>query len=528
MSVGVDRDRAFVVQIRLRHRRAVDLRAKQGPSHCWPPSRPRVLGPGSCTPTAYESARSPSQTVAATRRAGRRPKLRRRLTRPARIPHAEKQRETAPFQPRRRRGPRRRQGQEDRPRHAARRRRGRDRRRDRAARGRAALLRHDAHRDHPPVRRRHAAVPRRAADAAAVPALHRARVPGPGARASIPPSSRCARSSPRRPRPIPSSSAGATAGAASRPSRRTRSARPSCTSRTGSGSCRARRSGQGTGPLAARAAHLTRALADRFTLNETLLEVYPKGTLAALGFSRPYKKHLHERETRAHILESLADDLRFGPGVWRELCVQSDHLFEAVICAYTGYLWARDAWAAPVAHEGLLAGGWIWTPPGAGPRPRSSRPPTAERADAAPASLRLGGLSRCGEAQRRLTVGGGAATVRRVKRGRWVVASVVAVARRRARASGRLNRQLVTPDQATLHRRQGVARPQGAHEGRAALCLFSTGRSDETASRVEGEGHLLGVDRGEGRRGRYYVVAIADVALFETNAPAQRRRRSRR
>ena len=121
--------------------------------------------------------------------------------------------------------------------------------------------------------------------------------------------------------------------------------------------------GQGTGPLAARAAHLTRALADRFTLNETLLEVYPKGTLAALGFSRPYKKHLHERETRARILEALAGDLRFGPGVWRELCVQSDHLFEAVICAYTGYLWARDAWTAPAGHEGLLAGGWIWTPP---------------------------------------------------------------------------------------------------------------------------------------------------------------------
>jgi hypothetical protein len=121
--------------------------------------------------------------------------------------------------------------------------------------------------------------------------------------------------------------------------------------------------GQGTGPLAARAAHLVRALADRFSLNESLLEVYPKGTLTALGFARPYKKHLHERETRAHILESLAGDLRFGPGVWRELCVQSDHLFEAVICAYTGYLWARDGWTAPAAHEALTAGGWIWTPP---------------------------------------------------------------------------------------------------------------------------------------------------------------------
>ena len=102
--------------------------------------------------------------------------------------------------------------------------------------------------------------------------------------------------------------------------------------------------GQGTGPLAARAAHLTRALADRFRLNDNLIEVSPKATLTALGFSRPYKKHLHERQTRAEILESLAPDLRFGPGVWREVCVQNDHLFDAVICAFTGYLWSRDRW----------------------------------------------------------------------------------------------------------------------------------------------------------------------------------------
>jgi hypothetical protein len=127
--------------------------------------------------------------------------------------------------------------------------------------------------------------------------------------------------------------------------------------------------GQGTGPLAARAAHLTRALADRFKLNENLLEVYPKGTLAALGFVRPYKKHLKERETRAEILEALSAELRFGPGVWRELCIQSDHLFDAVICAFTGYLWARDGWALPDSVGGetradrILGGGWIWLPP---------------------------------------------------------------------------------------------------------------------------------------------------------------------
>jgi hypothetical protein len=132
--------------------------------------------------------------------------------------------------------------------------------------------------------------------------------------------------------------------------------------------------GQGTGPLAARAAHLVRALADRFTLNENLLEVYPKATLALLGLGSPFKKHLRERETRARILEGLSDELRFGPGIWRERCVQSDHLFEAVISAFTGFLWARDGWALPDVAEAThdrgegvvrLADGWIWTPPAA-------------------------------------------------------------------------------------------------------------------------------------------------------------------
>jgi hypothetical protein len=126
--------------------------------------------------------------------------------------------------------------------------------------------------------------------------------------------------------------------------------------------------GQGTGPLAARAAHLLRALADRFRLNENLIEAYPKATLSILGLGTPFKKHLRERETRARILEALSGELRFGPGVWRELCIQSDHLFEAVICAFTGFLWARDGWLLPPAaeprdEEARLRDGWIWTPP---------------------------------------------------------------------------------------------------------------------------------------------------------------------
>jgi predicted nuclease with RNAse H fold len=119
--------------------------------------------------------------------------------------------------------------------------------------------------------------------------------------------------------------------------------------------------GQGMGPLTARAVHLTRALADRFKLNENLIEVYPRATLELLGFREPYKKRV---DHRIEIL-ALIPDLTFGPGVWREECRKSDHLFDAVICAYTGYLWSRDGWAMPAESEPttLLRDGWIWVPP---------------------------------------------------------------------------------------------------------------------------------------------------------------------
>lgn len=140
--------------------------------------------------------------------------------------------------------------------------------------------------------------------------------------------------------------------------------------------------GQGTGPLAARASHLTRALAGQFRLNENLIEVSPKATLTALGFTRRYKSHLRERQTRAEILEVLAGDLRFGPGVWREVCVQNDHLFDAVICAYTGYLWARDGWTElDTSSPELRRDGWIWVPP-------------VDSASSAEAGRRVGAASR--------------------------------------------------------------------------------------------------------------------------------------
>ncbi len=96
------------------------------------------------------------------------------------------------------------------------------------------------------------------------------------------------------------------------------------------------------------------------------------------GWRTHFKKHLRERETRARILEALSGELRFGPGVWRELCIQSDHLFEAVISAFTGFLWARDGWmlppsAQPRDDQARLRDGWILD--AAGASRRKKRPP---------------------------------------------------------------------------------------------------------------------------------------------------------
>jgi predicted nuclease with RNAse H fold len=118
--------------------------------------------------------------------------------------------------------------------------------------------------------------------------------------------------------------------------------------------------GQGMGPLTARAVHLVRALADQFRLNENLIEVYPKATLELLRLGDFYKKR---PEVRLEILARM-EGLSFAPGVWREDCVQSDHAFDAIVCAYTGFLFARDGWAMPEESATVMTrDGWIWVPP---------------------------------------------------------------------------------------------------------------------------------------------------------------------
>lgn len=144
--------------------------------------------------------------------------------------------------------------------------------------------------------------------------------------------------------------------------------------------------GQAMGPLTARAAHLVRALASSYRLNRNLIEVYPRATLELLGFREPYKKRV---DRRIEILAALGD-LSFGPGVWREECRQSDHAFDAVLCAYTGYLRERDGWQiSPLAGDAIDPQGWIWVPPetsetSASSRPRPCAAPARRPAGAAP------------------------------------------------------------------------------------------------------------------------------------------------
>ena len=144
--------------------------------------------------------------------------------------------------------------------------------------------------------------------------------------------------------------------------------------------------GQGMGPLTARANHLLRALADRFRLTDNAIEVYPKATLALLQLNEPYKK---QSDARLRILDRMPG-LSFAPGVWREECVQSDHAFDAIVCAYTGFLYARDGWQLPAGClVDTARDGWIWVPPEA-PQPteEGARPDPKPAAGPVPALRR--------------------------------------------------------------------------------------------------------------------------------------------
>lgn len=125
--------------------------------------------------------------------------------------------------------------------------------------------------------------------------------------------------------------------------------------------------GQGMGPLTARGVYLRRALAPMFRLDENLIEVYPKATIIQLAgkqLAQRYKRSGTEGEARLAIL-NVIEPLRFGLSrdSWRQQCLDNDHKFDAVMCAYTAYLYSRDACIAPTPEQRVVADeGWIWIP----------------------------------------------------------------------------------------------------------------------------------------------------------------------
>jgi predicted nuclease with RNAse H fold len=124
--------------------------------------------------------------------------------------------------------------------------------------------------------------------------------------------------------------------------------------------------GAANSTITARASHLRRRLRSAgYQLHGNLLEVSPSATIAALcgpRIARGYKRDADPWVTRASILEGFTD-LTFAPQsrMAREDVLRNDHCFDAVISAYTAYLWARDGWEEPTGM--FEEDGWIFAPP---------------------------------------------------------------------------------------------------------------------------------------------------------------------
>lgn len=124
--------------------------------------------------------------------------------------------------------------------------------------------------------------------------------------------------------------------------------------------------GASNSTITARAGQLRRRLrAAGYELHGNLIEVSPQATIAALCGSRAargYKRDADPWVTRAEVLASFTD-LTFAPQsrMAREDVLRNDHCFDAVVSAYTAYLWARDGWEMP---GGVFTDdGWIVAPP---------------------------------------------------------------------------------------------------------------------------------------------------------------------
>lgn len=109
--------------------------------------------------------------------------------------------------------------------------------------------------------------------------------------------------------------------------------------------------GQGTGPLAARAAYLRRAMSPVLRLHENLIEVHPRATLVAAFGRNTADRTRHGadervRAVRKEVLVALTESIAFDY-VWPELVVRNTHVFNAVLCAFTAFWWAQRGLKGP-------------------------------------------------------------------------------------------------------------------------------------------------------------------------------------
>lgn len=117
--------------------------------------------------------------------------------------------------------------------------------------------------------------------------------------------------------------------------------------------------GQGTGPLAARAAYLRRVLSPRLRLHENLIEVHPRATIERVFGAATARRTRHGDNarvwaTRKQVLAGLVDGIAFDY-VWPELVVRNPHMFAAVLCGFTAFLWAKNPARGPEVLRGSPA-----------------------------------------------------------------------------------------------------------------------------------------------------------------------------
>lgn len=122
----------------------------------------------------------------------------------------------------------------------------------------------------------------------------------------------------------------------------------------------------GLGIITARAVGLVRKLESRpvaplSVASREILEIYPAASLRQMGWTgRPPKRApLKDRVSfYSEVVDSLTTEVN-GTDEWPQ-CREQDDVFDALIAAYTGWLYPEGLVTPPQGFN--LASGWIWFP----------------------------------------------------------------------------------------------------------------------------------------------------------------------